>query len=108
MSTKGEFLKEKLTNMARWVTREVEPEDLPVDVIAGIAGRSALEATAMAGVLEANKSLVTHRDWSGLVRLLEQHELQDLQTILCLLRARTELHSKFWRYMELFVEVSAQ
>jgi hypothetical protein len=109
MSTKGEFLKEKMTNMARWVQREVEQEDLPADMIAGIADRSALEVTALAGALEANKSLVIHRDWSGLVRLLEEHRvLPELQEVLCLLCKRPELHSKFWRYMELFVEVSAQ
>ena len=31
--------------MAKWVTEEVGKENLPADPIAGIAGRSALEAT---------------------------------------------------------------
>ena len=43
--TKGEFLQEKMLNMAKWVTLEVGKENLPADLIAGTDGRSALEVT---------------------------------------------------------------
>jgi len=107
--TKGEFLKEKMTNMARWVTQEVGKENLSVDIITGIAGRSALEATVLSGALEANKYRVIHRDWNGLVQLLAEHGApSELQEVVVAVRGKPDMHDKFWRYMELFVQVSEQ
>jgi hypothetical protein len=107
--SKGEFLKAKMENMARWVTGEVGQENLSVDIIAGITGRSALEVTVLCGALEANNNLAIHRDWSGLVRLLEaNHAPSELQEVVVSVKHRPQMHDKFWRYITCFIEVSAQ
>ena len=107
--TKGDFLKEKMSNMAKWVTEEVGKENLPADLIAGIAGRSALEATVVCAALEANKDLATHRNWSGLVKLMADHKApSELQEVIVAVQRRPPMHDKFWRYIDMFVTVSAQ
>jgi len=107
--SKGAFLKEKMGNMARWVTEEVGKENLPVDIIAGIDGRSALEVTVLSGALEANKSHVLHRNWSGLVQLMAEHNApSELQEVVVAVQQRPAMHEKFWRYIDLFVHVSEQ
>ena len=108
--TKGTFLKEKMSNMARWVTQEVGAENLPVDIIAGIDGRSALEVTMLSGALGANKDVVTHRNWSGLVQLMESdgRTPRELQEVVVAVQHRPDMHDKFWRYINLFIEVCEQ
>lgn len=105
-TTVGEFLKEKLGNMARWVTEEVGKENLPVDIVQLTKDRSAVEVTVLAEVLNANSAKVTHRDWSALVRSLEAEDLPvDFTAVVQAVRAREHMHDKFWRYLELFREV---
>lgn len=107
--TKGEFLKEKMTNMAKWVTEQVGQENLPVDIIAGIAGRSAVEVTALSGALDANDSQIATRNWSGLVQLMSDHNVgPELQEVVVAVQRRPEMHDKFWRYMDLFATVARQ
>ena len=107
--TKGEFLHEKLSNMAKWVTTEVGEENLPVDIITGITGRSALEVTVLAATLEANADLATHRNWSGLVQLMEANRApSELQEVIVAVQKRPDMHDKFWRYIDLFVTVTRQ
>ena len=103
--TKGEYLKGKLQNMARWVTQEVGAQDLPVDVIAGIAGRSDLECTVLASTVQSNKVLVEQKNWAALGNLLEYQELQQVLTII---NQRPQMHDKFWRYMQLMIDVIEQ
>ena len=107
--TKGDFLSEKLLNMAKWVTLEVGEENLPVDIIAGIDGRSALEVTMLCGALEANADLATHRNWSGLVQLMEANAApSELQEVIVAVQQRPAMHEKFWRYIDLFINVTRQ
>lgn len=106
MSTKGAFLKEKLNNMANWVTGEVGKENLSVDIIAGIAARSELEVCVFAGVIQANSSTVAQRDWSGVVRVLAE-QVPHMQEVVTEIKHREAMHAKFWRYMDLFVEVAS-
>lgn len=105
--TKGEFLKEKLTNMARWV-QGVAGEELPADFVAGIERRTELECVAMAATLESNKRIAIHRDWVAINKILVEQGLTELQTVLVALRQRPQTHDKFWRYVDLFIEVSSQ
>ena len=107
MTTKGAFLKEKLTNMARWVQEEVGRENLPVDVHAGIADRTEVEACVFAGIIHANKAMVEQRNWTGLVCLVTK-DVPEMQGVLTAINQRADMHAKFWRYMELFDEISAQ
>ena len=107
--TKGQFLLEKLSNMAKWVTSEVGKENLSVDIIAGINGRSALEVTALCATLEANADLATHRNWSGLVQLVDgDPRLHEMQEVIVAVQQRPAMHEKFWRYIDLFVTVVRQ
>ena len=104
--TVGTFLKEKTLNMARWVTTEVGKENLPVDIVQLTRDRTAVELTFLAELLNANSTKVTHRDWSGLVRLIQEEDLPiDFAAVVQAVRARDEMHDKFWRYLELFCEV---
>ena len=99
----GAFLKEKLGNMARWVVGEVGKENLPVDIEQLIKDRTAVEVTFLATVLDANSTKVAHRDWSGLVRMLEAESLPvDFVAVVQAVRVRADMHEKFWRYLELF------
>ena len=106
---KGEFLKEKMLNLAKWVTLEVGKENLAVDVIAAIDGRTVLEVTMVCGLLEANENLTIHRNWGGLVQLMAAHSVPpELQEVVALVRQKEVMHDKFWRYMRLFVDVVRQ
>lgn len=107
MTTKGEFLQEKLGNMARWVIGEVGKENLPASVLAGIDGRSALEACLLASTLQANKVMVDQRNWSGLMYLLAK-DAPEVQDVVTTINKRPDMHEKFWRYLELFIEISEQ
>lgn len=108
-STKGAFLKQKLINMARWVTEELGQENLPADLIADITDRSELECTLIASQLQSNKSLATHRDWVRLGQSLGDERLPPwLQEVIVRVRKKETMHDKFWRYVELFIEVAAQ
>jgi hypothetical protein len=107
--TKGDFLLEKLQNMAKWVTWEVGDENLSVDIITGINGRSALEVTTLCATLEANADLATHRNWSGLVQLMGANNAPvELQEVIVAVQQRPAMHDKFWRYIDLFVAVVRQ
>jgi len=107
--TKGEFLLDKFKNMAKWVTQEVGQENLPVDLLAGLETRSVLEITVLCGALGANNSVAIHRNWSGLVQLMAVHKApSELQEVVVAIQKRPELHDKFWRYIELFMEVAKQ
>ena len=109
MSTKGEFLQEKMHNMARWVTQEVGKENLSADIVAAMNGRTALEITMVCSVLEANKDLSTHRNWSGLVQLLSANSAPpELQEVVVAVQRQPKMHDKFWRYIDMFATVSAQ
>jgi len=103
-TTKGTFIKQKLTNMAKWIEEEVGKENLPVDLVTGITERSELEVTVLCGALQSNTAVLIHRDWYGLNKLLAGTtgvpcELVD---VLVLVQKREDLHDKFWRYLELF------
>ena len=100
--TISEFLKEKLGNMARWVSEEVGKEKLQVDLEQLVEDRSAVEVTFLAQTLSAHVSKVTHRDWYGLISMLEDESLSPFVAIAQEVRARDDMHDKFWRYLELF------
>lgn len=110
MTTKGAFLKEKMQNMARWVEQEVGKENLSVDVIAGIAERTELEACTFAEMLRSNKTPIAQRNWSDLGAVLaDRPDCPDaVYEVISRVHAKDVMHEKFWRYMDLFVEVASQ
>ena len=109
METKGAFLKNKLQNMARWVEQEVGEENLPADLVAGIASRSELEASALSGALLSNREQVAQRDWRGLMHSIADGNVPaSVLEVVKRVEERESMHEKFWRYMDLFVEVAQQ
>ena len=109
METKGAFLKEKLQNMARWVEQEVGKENLPADLVAGIASRSEMEASALSGALLSNREQVAQRDWRGLMHSIADGNVPaSVLEVVKRVEERESMHEKFWRYMDLFVEVAQQ
>lgn len=100
--TVGQFLREKLTNMGMWVTSELGDQS-SVDIKQYIAERSDTEIAYVVGILRSNSNMITHRDWSGLSRTadLPKELLDTFQAI----RKREDMHDKFWRYLDLFVQV---
>lgn len=98
----GEFLREKLTNMGTWITNELG-ETSSIDTKQFLAERTDTEIAYVVGILGSNSTMIAHRDWSGLARLADlPHELlETFQSI----RKREDMHDKFWRYLQLFVEV---
>ena len=109
METKGTFLKQKLQNMARWVEQEVGKENLPADLVAGIASRSEMEASALSGALLSNREQVAQRDWRGLMHSIADGNVPaSVLEVVKRVEERESMHEKFWRYMDLFVEVAQQ
>ena len=108
--TKGTYVKEKLNNMAKWIEQEVGSENLPRDLVTGIAGRSELEVTVLCGALQSNKTVLIHRDWFGLHKVVaDVPEIpSELKEVLMLVQQREDMHDKFWRYLELFEQVVSQ
>jgi hypothetical protein len=101
--TVGAFLKEKMTNMAVWVSTELGPGVTTVDMKQYVSERTETEIAYVAGLLSTNLNLIAHRDWSGLARLQELPP--QLETLFHHIRQREDMHDKFWRYMELFAQV---
>ena len=106
--TVGGFLKDKLKNLALWVTESIGKENISMDLELFVNRRSEVEITFFADILNSNSAKVVHRDWAGLVGILSTDatipkEVADtFIQILQLVRQRQQMHDKFWRYMELF------
>jgi hypothetical protein len=100
--TVGEFLREKMSNMANWIASELGEQNT-VDLEQYLAERNDTEIAYVVGILGSNSTMITHRDWSGLARLgdLPTQLLELFQSI----KQREDMHDKFWRYLSLFVEV---
>ena len=106
----GTFLKEKLLNLAVWVNEEVGKENIPIDIEQFARDRTEVEVTFLAEVLNSNSAKISHRDWCGLVGLLNDKAISaeiasSLTIVIQLVRAREDMHDKFWRYMDLFKSV---
>jgi hypothetical protein len=110
MQSVGSYLKEKLGNMAKWVTEEVGKENLSVDIEEFVSGRSELEVTFLAETLSGNAAVIVHRDWCKLTQILTDDKIPlhihaQFGELLHVVRGREDLHDKFWRYMNLFKDV---
>ena len=107
----GEFLKDKLMNLAVWVTETIGKENINMDIEQFVKLRSEVEITFFADILSANSAKVFHKDWKGLVGILESDTTipadvaKTFIDILQLVRQKPEMHEKFWLYMELFRDV---
>jgi hypothetical protein len=105
--SKGAFLKQKANNMVKWVAEEVGPENMSADILADMNARSEVEIVLLASKLHSNKSVVDQHNWAGLGALAES-AMPVVASIVAMIRQRAHMHDKFWRYMQLFVEVVEQ
>tara|TARA_B110001452_G_scaffold264986_1_gene268905 strand:- start:2001 stop:2330 length:330 start_codon:yes stop_codon:yes gene_type:complete len=95
---KGEYLKEKILNMLRFVSEGtgVWFDDFEKDI-------TPVRAVLFCQEIHKHKLEVMHRNWVAL------HNTPGLPTYLqdtiVRVKKNPDLHDKFWRYMELFVEM---
>jgi acyl carrier protein phosphodiesterase len=101
--TVGEFILEKLCNMAAWIERETGQ--------AGLAARmqslTPLQAIVLAQYIKSVQWAVEGRDWAALQEQLEREAgrnpvAKEICAGLCVVRESVAMHDKFWRYMQLF------
>ena len=101
-STVGGVLYEKMHNMSNWLQQETQQarfdDGKPRDVVA---------ATLFADHLAArHRASVERRDFAALLTDEKiPHDFAALATEYVVPRA--DLHDKFWRYMELFINVAS-
>lgn len=101
----GEFVKSKMHNMAVWVQEELGSV-MTIDYVAAVDARSELELTTLCVMLRAEKDIAANRDWSALIALAsEEAALAPLLQILVEVRQREPMHEKFWKYIQLFIDV---
>jgi hypothetical protein len=101
----GMFLREKLRNFVTWVLSEIPKTELPVGYSLNKLA-TASQCVEFAEVVTDMREPVTARDFDA----LSQHP-QATETMVMVIRAvyqRPELHEKFWRYMDMCVEVLEQ
>lgn len=101
MTTVGEFLREKLTNMVTWL----KGAGLPVDINVGDVSNVAIVAFAQQLRAQHEMTLKTE-DFEPLLSDKENLPAPLLMTVSFVAR-NPELHHKFWRYMELFSDTVA-
>lgn len=100
----GEFLRIKLTNMARWIKGELGDQiKTSVDYEQYIAERTETELAYVVGILSTNSSVIDQRNWDGLAAMSDCPK--ELISLFALVREREQMHDKFWRYLEMFVQV---
>ena len=105
MSSVGEFVKSKMHNMAVWVQEELGSV-IAIDYVAVVDARSELELTTLCVMLHTERDIAAQRDWDALVELAsEEAALAPLLQILVEVRQRESMHEKFWKYVQLFIDV---
>eukprot|EP00900_Chrysochromulina_parva_P019361 jgi/Chrpa1/27426/Chrysochromulina_OHIO_Genome00026162-RA len=92
-------------NMAVWVQEELGSV-IAIDYVAAVDARSELELTTLCVMLHTEKDIAARRDWDALVELAsEEAALAPLLQILVEVRQRESMHEKFWKYVQLFIDV---
>ena len=105
MSSVGEFVKSKMHNMAVWVQEELGAA-AAMDYVAAVDARLELELTTLCVMLHTERDIAARRDWDALVELAsEEAALAPLLQILVEVRQREPMHEKFWKYVQLFIDV---
>ena len=101
----GIFLQEKLKNFVKWVLSEIPKKELPTGYSLNKLA-TASQCVEFAEIVTEMRAPVTARDFDA----LSKHS-QATETMVAVIRAvylRPELHDKFWRYMDMCVDVLDQ
>jgi len=108
MATIGEFIAEKLFNMTAWIERE------GVEGSKGLVIESMkltpLSATLIASAIKTEQVAVAARHWDRLSQQFKADAakysmFQGFVSLFESVRARPEMHERFWRYMAMMCEV---
>lgn len=101
MTTLGDFLQEKAFNMRKWARQALDRPELLGEMDMAVK----TDFVAMGIRCVSVKQSILRRDWHGLMTPLIDTPIFEIAQML---RANEELHDKFWRYLELFVNVTEQ
>jgi hypothetical protein len=101
----GIFLQGKLRNFVKWVLSEIPKTQLPVGYSLNKLATQA-QCVEFAEVVIEMREPVTLRDFDALSR--HSHATDTMCTVIKAVCGRPELHEKFWRYMDMCVEVVGQ
>jgi hypothetical protein len=96
----GQFIKEKMHNMAVWVKTELD-----IDCVKQIDARSELELTTLCAALHTHRGFEVTEDWDALLRKVEEVPLPAFRDIVHKVHERKDMHEKFWKYIKMFIEV---
>ena len=101
MTTLGDFLQEKAFNMRKWAREVLDMPELLSEMDMAIK----TDFVEMGLRCVSVKQAIVRRDWHGLMGPLSDTPVFEVAQML---RANDDLHDKFWRYLELFVNVTEQ
>lgn len=95
----GDFIQEKAFNMRTWMRETLdEPELLSI-----MDNMLKSDFITIGDICVKNKGFVFRRDFNGLLKAAAGTPLFEVGQRV---RARTDMHDKFWRYLELFATVT--
>lgn len=101
MTTLGDFLQEKAFNMRKWAREVLDRPKLLSEMDLAIKTDFVDMGLKCVSVRQA----IVRRDWYGIMSPLSGTPVFEVAQML---RANEDLHDKFWRYLELFVNVTEQ
>ena len=101
----GTFLQEKLKNFVTWVLSEIPKAELPTGYSLNKLA-SAKQCCDFAEVVVGMREPVTARDFDALSR--HPQATESMAKVIKAMHNRPGLHDKFWRYMDMCVEVIDQ
>ena len=101
----GEFLQGKLQNFIKWVLSEIPRAQLPTGYSLNKLATQE-QCVEFASVVTEMRAPVASRDFDALSR--HSHATPSMRVVIKAINARPELHDKFWRYMDMCVEVVEQ
>ena len=95
----GDFLQEKALNMRTWLREQLDEPNL-LDIMDSMLKN---DFVTLGDECLKHKQSIFRRDFRELMQAIQNTPLFEIAQRV---RARDELHDKFWRYMELFVNVT--
>jgi hypothetical protein len=95
----GDFLQEKALNMRMWLREQLDEPKL-LEVMDNMLKN---DFVALGDECLEHKQPIFRRDFRELMQAVQNTPLFEIAQRV---RAKEELHDKFWRYMELFVNVT--
>ena len=104
--TVGTFIREKMNNMAKWVHDEVGKENLGVDLVDFVAKKTDSELVYLAGLLKTKEDGIEKESFASISG--DPNVPDQIKIVVKRVEAVDHMHSKFWRYIRLFVHVISE